>query len=112
MAEELWKFALVVDAAPDRPRENDHDVVDAVGAASEGGDLSRLVDSVGGGDAAMLRAELLRLKSEGIEGISLIRAVLRRMMLLARLRAEVERGSSVGAVMAAQGKHKIGRAHV
>src|SRR3546814_3976650 len=52
----------------------------------------------------MLRAELLRLKSEGIEGISLIRAVLRRMMLLARLRAEVERGSSVGAVMAAQGK--------
>src|SRR3546814_19262226 len=53
----------------------------------------------------MLRAELLRLKSEGIEGISLIRAVLRRMMLLARLRAEVERGSSVGAVMAAQGKY-------
>ena len=104
IAQELAKFALFVDAAPDRPQEVDHDVVDAVGAASEGGDLSRLVDSVSGGDAAMLQAELLRLKSEGIEGIPLIRAVLRRMTLLAKLRAEVERGNSVGAVMAAQGK--------
>lgn len=104
IAQELAKYALFLDAAPDRPGEVDHDALDAVGAASEEGDLSRLVDSVSGGDPAMLQAELLRLASEGIEGIPLIRAVLRRMALLARLRAEVEQGGSVGAVMASQGK--------
>jgi DNA polymerase-3 subunit delta len=52
----------------------------------------------------MLQAELPRLSSEGIEGIPLIRAVLRRMSLLSRLRAQVERGSSPEAVMASQGK--------
>ncbi|HEY0626104.1 MAG TPA: DNA polymerase III subunit delta [Allosphingosinicella sp.] len=101
---ELAKFGLFLDAAPERPRELDHDVVDLLGAASEGGDLGRLVDSVSGGDAETLQAELLRLRSEGIEGIPLIRAVLRRMALLARLRAEVERGNSVSAVMTSQGK--------
>ena len=39
-----------------------------------------------------------------MEGIPLIRAVLRRMTLLARLRAEVERGNSVDAVMASAGQ--------
>ncbi len=104
IAQELTKFALFLDAAPDRPREVEDKAVDAVGAVNEEGDLSRLVDAVGGGDAAMLHSELLRLSSEGIEGIPLIRAVLRRMTLLAKLRAEVERGNSVSAVMASQGK--------
>jgi DNA polymerase-3 subunit delta len=52
----------------------------------------------------MLGPELARLSSQGIEGIPLIRAVLKRMILLARLRAEVDRGSGVDAVMASQGK--------
>lgn len=102
--QELRKYALFVDAAPERPQQIDHDVVDALGAANEEGDLSRLVDSVGSGNQALLKTELIRLRGEGIEGIPLIRAVLRRMSLLARLRADVERGSNVGAVMASQGK--------
>jgi DNA polymerase-3 subunit delta len=104
LALELQKLALYLDSAPDRPRPLDHEALDAVGAAAEEGDLSRLVDSVGNGNAAQLQAELLRLSSEGIEGIPLIRAVLRRMSLLSRLRAQVERGSSPDAVMASQGK--------
>ncbi len=104
LALELQKLALYLDAAPERPQPLDHEALDAVGAAAEEGDLSRLVDSVGNGNAAMLQAELLRLSGEGIEGIPLIRAVLRRMSLLSRLRAQVERGSSPGAVMASQGK--------
>jgi DNA polymerase-3 subunit delta len=98
--QELKKLALYVDASPEAPRPLDHDAVDAVGAASEEGDLSRLVDSVGSGNSAML-------KSEGIEGIPLIRAVLRRMTLLTRLRAEVEAGNSVGAVMASPAAKSI-----
>jgi DNA polymerase-3 subunit delta len=101
---ELQKLALYLDAAPDRPRPLDHDSLDAVGAAAEEGDLSRLVDSVASGDAAMLQGELLRLAGEGVEGIPLIRAVLRRMNLLARLRGQVELGKSPDAVMASQGK--------
>jgi DNA polymerase-3 subunit delta len=104
IAQELAKYAAFVDAAPDRPQHLDHDAVDSLGAASEEGDLSRLVDSVSGGDAPALQAELVRLSSEGIEGIPLIRAMLRRMTLLASLRAEVERGNSVDTVMASRGK--------
>jgi DNA polymerase-3 subunit delta len=104
LGQELAKLADYLAATPERPRELDHEALDAVGAAAEEGDLSRLVDGVGSGDAALLQAELLRLSSQGIEGVPLIRAVLRRMSLLARLRAQVERGSSVDAVMASQGK--------
>lgn len=102
--QELRKYALFADASLEIPRAIDHDAVDAIGAAREEGDLSRLVDSVGGGDSALLQTELARLRSEGIEGIPLIRAVLRRMYLLARLRGEVESGSSAFAVMASAGK--------
>lgn len=104
VAQELAKYALFLDAGPTRPRELDEEAIEAVGAASEEGDLSRLVDSVTGGRPDMLQAELLRLSSEGIEGIPLIRAVFRRMSLLARMRAEVDRGASVDGVMASQGK--------
>jgi DNA polymerase-3 subunit delta len=104
LAGELAKLADYLDASPGRPQPLDHDAIDAVGAAAEEGDLSRVVDGVGGGNARLLAAELMRLAGEGIEGIPLIRAVLRRMSLLARLRAQVERGSSVDAVMASHGK--------
>jgi DNA polymerase-3 subunit delta len=107
IGQELRKLALYADATPEAPRPLDHDALDAVGAASEEGDLSRLVDSVGSGHSALLQAELLRLRSEGIEGIPLIRAVLRRMLLLTRLRAEVEAGNAVGAVMASPAAKSI-----
>ena len=102
--QELGKLALYLDAAPERPQPLDHDAIEAVGAANEEGDLSRLVESVASGDLATLQGEIVRLRSVGVDGISLTRALLRRMNLLARLRAEVERGNSVGAVMASQGK--------
>lgn len=105
MAQELNKLALFVDAAPERPKQVEQDALEAIGAASEEGNLSRLVDSVLGGDSAGLEAELSRLHSVGVEGISLVRpALLRRLGLLAKLRAEVERGRSVSEVMASSGK--------
>jgi DNA polymerase-3 subunit delta len=104
IAQEVAKFALYAGASPEAPRPIDHEVIDALGAAADEGDLSRLVDSAAGGDAAALEAELVRLHAEGLEGISLIRAMLRRMALLARLRAEVEQGATPGAVMASAGK--------
>lgn len=104
IAQELAKFALYAGASPDTPGAIDHDVIDAIGAGSDEGDLSRLVDAAVSGDPAGLEAELARLQAEGQEGITLLRAMLRRVALLARLRAEVEQGSTPGAVMASSGK--------
>jgi len=104
IAQELAKFALYADAGPAAPKPIDHDLIDALGAATDEGDLSRLVEAAAGGDAAALEAELARLRGDGLEGITLIRAMLRRMALLARLRAEIEQGSSPAAVMASSGK--------
>ncbi|MDQ8757036.1 DNA polymerase III subunit delta [Sphingosinicella sp. LHD-64] len=104
IAQELGKYALFVDATPGAPKPLDHDAIDALGADSDEGDLSRLVDSVLGGDATMLESEIGRLRAEGQEGIALTRAMLRRMTLLGRLRAEVDQGMNVGAVMASSGK--------
>jgi DNA polymerase-3 subunit delta len=104
LEQELRKLALYLDAAPDRPLPLDHEALDAVGADAGEADMSKLVESVGSGDAIVLQEELARLASEGVDAIPIIRAMLRRMTLLARLRAQVERGNSVDAVMAAQGK--------
>ncbi len=104
VAQELNKLALYLDAMPDHSVRLEEDAVAAVGAANEEGDLSRLVDSVVSGRPVALREEISRLATVGIEGIALLRAVLRRMLLLVSLRAEVDRGSSVGAVMASRGK--------
>ena len=102
--QELRKYALYLDSSPGAPKPLDHDAIDALGAGADEGDLSRLVDSAVGGDPAALEAELSRLRAQGLDGIPLTRAVLRRLTLLARLRSEVERGSSVGGVMASAGK--------
>ncbi len=104
IAQELAKYALYLDAAPDCPAKLDEDAVSAVGAANEEGDLSRLVDSVAIGDPARLHAELLRLSSEGVEGIPLLRAVIRRLILLAPMRADVESGKSIESVLSTRGK--------
>lgn len=104
IASELDKLALYADATPETPRQIDEDAIDAIGAAREEGDLSRLVDAAGGGRSEVLQAELARLASEGVTGIPLIRAMLRRMLLLARLRAQVDKGNSAGSVMASAGK--------
>jgi DNA polymerase-3 subunit delta len=101
---ELEKYAAFLDAGADRPKPLEHEAVEAIGADVGEGDLSRLLAAVAGGDAYQAETELARLRAEGKDGIQLIRAALRRMTMLARLRAEVERGKSVGAVMASSGK--------
>jgi DNA polymerase-3 subunit delta len=75
-----------------------------VGAGADEGDLSRLVNAAIGGDARSLEEELNRLRSEGVQGIQLTRAMLRRMNLLAKLRSEVDQGRRPSEVMASAGK--------
>lgn len=102
--QELDKLALFLDAEPGRTVAVDHDAMNAIGAALDEGDTSQLVEGLFGGNGRGVEQELSRLRGEGTEGITLIRAALRRALLLARLRAEVEQGQRPGAVVEAQGK--------
>ena len=104
MASEVEKLALYVDAAPDRPREVDQDAFDALGADASEGSQAGLVDAALDGRLDRLEEELGRLAEEGVDGIPLVRAMLRRLLLLAELRAQVERGNAVASVMASSGK--------
>lgn len=102
--QELAKYALYLGAEPGRPASLEFDTVEAIGAAREEGDPSTLVDHVFNGSPAGVEGELARLRSVGTEGITLVRAALRRALVLARMRAQVERGDSAAAVVANQGK--------
>ncbi len=104
IARELEKYAAFLDADESRPATLDAGTFALLGASSEEGDLTRLVDAVASGNAGALGAELLRLEGEGVAGVPLTRALSRRMVLLAKLRADVESGAAVASVMASHGK--------
>jgi DNA polymerase-3 subunit delta len=104
VAQELTKFALYLDAVPDRPRELEHDVIDLLGADSAEGNLMRLGDLALAGDGRRLLEEYDRAAIGGSETIPAVRALQRRLLQLAPLRAKVEQGSSVDAVLTSMGK--------
>lgn len=104
VAHELAKFALYLDAAPDRPKELTHDIVDLLGVDSGDGDMMRLGDLALAGRANDLFEELDRVALSRNEAIPVVRALQRRLLQLASLRAQVEQGKSVDAVMTSMGK--------
>jgi DNA polymerase-3 subunit delta len=103
-SQELQKLALYVGASPEAPRELDHAAIDAVGAESAEGDFLRLADLALSGDVDELADELARLPSGGSEAIPVVRSLQRRLLMLAPLRARVERGERLDAVMASASK--------
>jgi DNA polymerase-3 subunit delta len=103
VTQELQKLALYVDASPHSPRELGHEAVDAVGAELEGGELPRLADLALAGELRELADELAQLPASA-EAIPIVRALHRRLLMLAPARARVERGERADAVMTALGK--------
>lgn len=103
VAQELQKMALYIDASPHSPRELDHDAVDAVGAEMEAAELPRLADLALAGDLQQLADELAQLPP-AVEGIPIVRALHRRLLMLAPARARIERGERPDDVMKALGK--------
>lgn len=100
---EIEKLALYLDAAPDRPREASEDALNAIGADLGEADTGRLVNAVLGGDLGVLTEELTEV--EATNGwVPAMRALQRRLILLARLRSEVDAGKSASAVVASLGK--------
>ena len=103
VAQELTKLALYLDASPARPRDLDHEALDAVGA-DMGGDFLRIADLALAGDLHELGRELAQLPHGGSEAIPVLRSVQRRLLMLAPLRARVERGERPGDVVTSAGK--------
>ena len=96
---EIDKLALYLDAAPDRPAELDDSALDAVGADLGDAEMTRLVEAIIDGDAASLGVELARLAEAGTSPIPWLRQFTRRLMALAEMRADIDRGGEVGAVL-------------
>ena len=116
VAQELQKLALYIDADPHAPKELDHAAIDEIGADNAEGDFQRLADLALGGEIDQLADELTRLPSGGNEAIPVLRSLQRRLLMLAPLRARIERGERIDAVMTSSGrplffkeKSKVGR---
>ena len=103
-ASELEKFALYLEASPDTPRELDSRTMDLLSADAAEGDMMRLGDLALGGRMGALLEELGRLPQGGSEAVPALRALQRRLLMLAPLRARVERGESVDGVLTSLGK--------
>lgn len=103
VAQELQKLALFIDASPQAPKELGFDAVEAVGADLQGADFSRLADLALLGQVGELADELARAPG-GAEAIPVIRALQRRIGMLAPMRGKVERGDRPDAVMTSLGK--------
>ena len=103
VSQELQKLALYVGASPQSPKELDREAVEAVGAELTEGNLPGLADLALAGELAELADELARLP-HAAEGIPIVRALQRRLLILAPARARIERGDRSDAVMASFGK--------
>jgi len=96
---ELQKFALYLDAAPGRAKDLDEDVVDLLGIDQAEADFSRPGDVALAGDLPGLAAELQLLESGAIEPIPVVRALQRRLLMLAPLRARIDQGQGAEAAL-------------
>ncbi len=103
-ASELEKFALYLGAGPASPRDLDHDTLDLLSADAAEGNFLKLGDLALAGQMKALIEELERLPGRGNDSIPVVRALQRRLMMLAPLRARVERGEGVDGVLTSMGK--------
>jgi DNA polymerase III subunit delta len=100
-ASEVEKLALYYDASPERPAQVEVAAFEALSAETGEEDIGALVNQVMGGELRAMGQELATARDMGIDAIRIIRALQRRVTLLATLRAKVDKGSNPGAVVKA-----------
>lgn len=104
IASELAKFALYLGASNESPRELDQETIDLLGAESGESDWLHLGDLALDGRLVPLTERLQRLPPGAPEAIPIVRAIQRRILQLAPLRARIEGGERVDGVLASMGK--------
>ncbi len=105
IAREVEKLALYLDAAADRPRELDDDALDDLGADLGETQMSDVVDAALEGRVHDIARELGRFADSGGAAIPLLRQIVRKLMTLAAMRAEVDSGKQPAAVVKARRIH-------
>ncbi len=105
IAREMEKLALYLDAATDRPRELDDEALDALGADLGESQMSDVVDAALEGRVHDIARELARFADSGGAAIPLLRQIVRKLMTLAAMRAEVDAGKQPSAVVKARRVH-------
>ena len=103
MLREIEKLALYLDAGPDRPRMAERADVEAIGASIDEHDSAILINALFDGTPGVLAGELAT--GDG-EAIPTLRAVLRRGLLLARLRAAKTDSAAAGLIKSLHFKEK------
>lgn len=103
VAQELDKLSLYLDSSTSRPKALDHDSVDAVGADLGDSDLLHLSDLALSGEVEAV-ADALGAMPASAQALPILRALQRRLLMLAPARARVEGGERPDAVMASLGK--------
>lgn len=104
IASELAKYALYLDAAPGRTRELDPATIDRLGADSSESESMRLGDLAISGNGRELLDELERGTLTASETVGLAKALLRRLVQVAPMRARIDAGERPDAVMTAMGR--------
>jgi DNA polymerase-3 subunit delta len=102
LTREIEKLALFLDAAPDRPRDADGAALDAIGADLGDTELFHAIEAVLDGRVAEVGTELAQL-GDGT-AIPLLRQLARRLMTLAELRGDMDKGASIDEVLE---KHRV-----
>lgn len=90
IAQELAKIALYSGASPEAPMHVDREILDEVGAGADG-DPMRLGDLALAGNLEGLSRELDHSASDA-EPITVVRALQRRLLMLAPIRSRVDQG--------------------
>lgn len=104
MARELEKLALYLDADPERPHPLTDDAIDAIGADLAETATIELVAAIVDGQTGTLGTALERAGEGGASPIPWLRAVARRLLALAEMRAEIDGGEPPASVMK---RHRI-----
>lgn len=99
MTRELEKIALYLDAAPERPRELDDATLDAIGADLGDAEMSRAIEAAIDGGPDRLADELARLDVAGSSPIPLLRQLVRRLMAISEMRAEIDAGANANTLI-------------
>ncbi|MEO7564265.1 MAG: DNA polymerase III subunit delta [Sphingomicrobium sp.] len=103
ISQELDKLSLYLDSSPNRPIALEPSAVDAVGAELGDSDLLHLSDLALSGEVAAVADALGSMVTPG-QAVPVLRALQRRLLMLAPARAKVEHGQRPDDVMASLGK--------
>lgn len=98
---EVDKLSLYYDASPQRPATVEVAAFEALSAETGEENVSGLINQVMGGELRGTGRELAAARDMGVDAIRIVRALQRRVSLLASLRAKVDNGANPGAVVKA-----------